>query len=219
MEDRLESISAALIKGQAPQVAELIKTCLGDGLEPTTILGQGLIGGMSVIGRRFKADEIFLPEVMIAARAMNAGLEVLDPVLSKTGAKPRGKIELGTVKGDLHDVGKNLVSIMFRGAGFQVIDLGIDVSIENFVQAVNEYQPDILGLSALLTMTLPMMEETLASVKKADLRDEVVIMVGGAPVTQLFADKIGAHGYAADAASAVEKAIELINSATIRGDL
>lgn len=211
MENKLESISAALIKGQAPQVADLIKTCLDDGLEPTTILGQGLISGMNVIARRFKTDEIFLPEVMIAARAMNAGLEILDPVLSITGAKPRGKIVLGTVKGDLHDVGKNLVSIMFRGAGFKVIDLGIDVPVENFIQAVNEHQPDILGLSALLTMTLPMMEETLASAKKAGLKDKVVIMVGGAPVTQSFADKIGAHGYAPDAASAVEKAIDLIH--------
>jgi len=210
MEQTVKEIAEALIKGQAPLVKELVETCLNNGVIPQEILSEGLIAGMSVIGRRFKADEIFLPEVMIAARAMNAGLEILDPVLSKTGAKPRGKIVLGTVKGDLHDVGKNLVSMIFRGAGFKVIDLGIDVPEGNFVDAVQENHPDILGLSALLTMTLPMMKTAIEAVDAAGLKDEVAIMVGGAPVTQGFADEIGAHGYAPDAATAVDRAIELM---------
>jgi 5-methyltetrahydrofolate--homocysteine methyltransferase len=147
---------------------------------------------------------------MIAARAMNGGLEILDPILSKSNIEPRGKIVLGTVQGDLHDVGKNLVSMMFRGAGFKVIDLGIDVSHEKFIKAVKENHPDILGLSALLTMTLPMMKTTIEAVDTCGLKDEVIIMVGGAPVTQGLADEIGAHGYASDAVTAVEKAIELM---------
>ena len=210
MVQKLKDIYEALIKGQAPLVKELVQTSLDNGLAPQEILSEGLIAGMNVIGKRFKKDEIFLPEVMIAARAMNAGLDILDPILSKSNIEPRGKIVLGTVRGDLHDVGKNLVSMMFRGAGFKVIDLGIDVPDENFVDAVQENHPDILALSALLTMTLPMMKTTIEAVEGAGLKDEVVIMVGGAPVTQKFADQIGAHGYAPDAATAVDKAFELM---------
>ncbi len=210
MEQRLKDISEALIKGQAPLVKELVQTCLSNGVAPQEILSEGLIAGMNVIGKRFKKDEIFLPEVMIAARAMHAGLDILDPILSKGNVQPRGIVVLGTVRGDLHDIGKNLVSIMFRGAGFKVIDLGIDVPDENFVKAVKENHPDILALSALLTMTLPMMKTTIEAVDAAGLKDEVAIMVGGAPVTQGFADQIGAQGYAPDAATAVDKAFELM---------
>ena len=210
MEQKSKDISEALIRGQAPLVKELVQACVENGLAPQDILNKGLIAGMNVIGQRFKKDEIFLPEVMIAARAMHAGLDILDPILSKGNIQPRGKIVLGTVRGDLHDIGKNLVSMMFRGAGFKVIDLGIDVPDENFVNAVKENQPDILGLSALLTMTLPMMKTTIETVEDAGLKDEVAIMVGGAPVTQGFADQIGAHGYAPDAATAVDKALELM---------
>jgi 5-methyltetrahydrofolate--homocysteine methyltransferase len=210
MEPKLKDISEALIKGKKPLVKELVQTCLSNGVPPQEILNKGLIAGMNVIGKRFKKDVIFLPEVMIAARAMNGGLEILDPILSKSNIEPRGKIVLGTVQGDLHDVGKNLVSMMFRGAGFKVIDLGIDVSHEKFIKAVKENHPDILGLSALLTMTLPMMKTTIEAVDTCGLKDEVIIMVGGAPVTQGLADEIGAHGYASDAVTAVEKAIELM---------
>ncbi len=210
MDQKLKDISEALIKGQAPLVKELVNDCVAHGLDTEVILNEGLIAGMNVIGKRFKKDEIFLPEVMIAARAMHAGLDILDPILSKGNVQPRGVIVLGTVRGDLHDIGKNLVSIMFRGAGFKVIDLGIDVPDEDFVKAVKENHPDILALSALLTMTLPMMKTTIEAVEGAGLKDEVVIMVGGAPVTQKFADQIGAHGYAPDAATAVDKAFELM---------
>ncbi len=210
MEQKLKDISEALIKGQAPLVKELVQTCLSNGVAPQEILSEGLIAGMNVIGKRFKKDEIFLPEVMIAARAMHAGLDILDPILSKGNVQPRGIVVLGTVRGDLHDIGKNLVSIMFRGAGFKVIDLGIDVPDESFVKAVKENHPDILALSALLTMTLPMMKTTIESVEAAGLKDKVAIMVGGAPVTQGFADQIGANGYAPDAATAVDKAFELM---------
>ncbi len=212
MEQKLKDIFEALIKGQAPLVKELVQTCLSNGVAPQEILSEGLIAGMNVIGKRFKKDEIFLPEVMIAARAMHAGLDILDPILSKGNVQPRGIVVLGTVRGDLHDIGKNLVSIMFRGAGFKVIDLGIDVPDENFVKAVKENHPDILALSALLTMTLPMMKTTIEAVDAAGLKDEVAIMVGGAPVTQGFADQIGANGYAPDAATAVDKAFELMSA-------
>ena len=210
MDQKLKDMSEGLIKGQAPLVKELVQICLSNGVAPQEILSEGLIAGMNVIGKRFKKDEIFLPEVMIAARAMHAGLDILDPILSKGNVQPRGIVVLGTVRGDLHDIGKNLVSIMFRGAGFKVIDLGIDVPDENFVKAVKENHPDILALSALLTMTLPMMKTTIEVVEAAGLQDKVAIMVGGAPVTQGFADQIGAHAYAPDAATALDKAFELM---------
>jgi 5-methyltetrahydrofolate--homocysteine methyltransferase len=167
---------------------------------------------MEVVGRKFKNDEMYMPEVMIAARAMNAGLELLDPILGQSDAAFRGEIILGTVRGDLHDVGKNMVSMMFRGAGFRVEDLGIDVAEERFVRAVQDRNPDILGLSALLSTTVPALKSTVDAFEEADLRESVIIMVGGAPVTQALADEIGADGYAADAASAVDKALELMAS-------
>jgi len=212
MEQMLRGIKEALIKGDVVRIRELIQSCLHQGVNPQLVLEQGLIGGMDVIGERFKKDEIYLPEVMIAARAMNAGLEVLEPILSRGEVEFKGKIVLGTVRGDLHDVGKNLVSMIFRGAGFRVVDLGIDVSEERFVHTVEENRADILGLSALLTMTLPTMKTTIDTIEEAGLRQKVIIMVGGAPVTQRFADEIGANGYAPDAVTAVERARELMST-------
>lgn len=212
MEEVLQKFSEALIKGNESLVRVITQSCLDHGMKPKLILEKGLIAGMEIIGERFKKDEIFLPEVMIAARAMNAGLSILDPILSRNEVELKGKIVLGTVRGDLHDVGKNLVSMMFRGAGFKVIDLGIDVPEEGFLKAIEKHHPDILGLSALLTMTLPMMKNTIEVIKQANLRKDVIIMVGGAPVTQRFAQEIEADGYAPDAASAVDKSKELMKA-------
>jgi 5-methyltetrahydrofolate--homocysteine methyltransferase len=214
MEQIFGEIAEALIKGNAPLVEELVKSCLDQGAPPELILEHGLIAGMNVIGVRFKNDEVYMPEVMIAARAMNAGLNILDPVLGQSDVTYRGKVVLGTVQGDLHDVGKNLVSTMFRGGGFEVIDLGVDVAEENFVQAVREHRPDVLCLSALLTMTLPAIGSTISAVEAAGLRPDLVIMVGGAPVTPDFASRVGADGYAPDAAAAVEEAAALLRNKT-----
>jgi 5-methyltetrahydrofolate--homocysteine methyltransferase len=210
LEETLSAIAEGVIAGKAPLVKDLVQSCLDGGIDPGVVLQRGLVAGMEVVGRRFKADEMYMPEVMIAARAMNAGLAVLDPVLGESNVALRGKIVVGTVRGDLHDVGKNMVSMMFRGSGFQVEDLGIDVAEDRFTKAVKEQKPDILGLSALLSTTVPALKSTIDAIEEAGLRDKVVIMVGGAPVTQSFADEIGADGYAPDAASAVERALELM---------
>lgn len=210
MEEVIQKLSEALVNGDRVLVAELTRSCLEKGMPPELILDQGLIAAMNLIAERFKKDEIFLPEVMIAARAMQAALDILEPLLSSSENRSKGKIVLGTVRGDLHDIGKNIVSIMFRGAGFKVIDLGIDVSEERFAESVKEYHPDILGLSALLTMTLPMMKRTIEFIQQEGLRKNLIIMVGGAPVTERFAGEIGADGYAPNAASAVDKAKELL---------
>jgi 5-methyltetrahydrofolate--homocysteine methyltransferase len=208
----LGRIAEALVKGDQTLVREEVARCLEDGIDPQLILQKGLIAGMDIVGDRFKRDEIFMPELMIAGRAMNAGLDLLDPVLSKGGVERAGKLLLGTVRSDLHDVGKNIVSMMFRGAGFEVIDLGIDVPEERFVQAIAEHAPDIVGLSALVSMTMPMMESTIKCIEESNLKDKVIIMVGGAPVTHQFADRIGADGYAEDAATAVDVAKALMSA-------
>jgi len=210
MERILEEIAEALIKGKAPLVKELAQSCLDQGMNPQRILKYGLISGMNVVGQRFKNDEIFLPEVMVAARAMNAALDVLDPVLGTSRADTRGTVMLGTVRDDLHDVGKKLLSIMFRGSGFEVIDLGINVPEHEFVEAIQTHRPDILGISALLTLTLPNVRSTIQAIEAAGIRDNVIIMVGGAPVTPSFAREVGADAYAPDAVTAVEAAIEFI---------
>ena len=171
---------------------------------------QGLIKGMNVVGIKFKNNEIFLPEVLLASQAMYGGLELLQPKLIKSGVKAVGKVIIGTAKGDLHDIGKNLVAMMLRGGGFEVIDLGIDVSPEKFLKASQEHQPDILGISALLTTTMIGMMDVITIFKKAGLRNKIKVMVGGAPVTQEFANEICADVYAPDAASAVDKARELL---------
>ncbi len=206
----LGEIRQALMKGRVETLKELVQSCLDGGVPPEEILDQGLLAAMAVVGDKFKNDEMFMPEVMIAARAMNGGLEVLDPILAATGCEPRGKVLLGTVRSDLHDVGKNMVSVMFRGAGYAVTDLGVDVAEERFVEAIREHHPDIVALSALLTLTLPNLRSTIQAIERAGLREQVVIMVGGAPVTESFAAEVGSDGWARDAASAVTRANELL---------
>ncbi len=204
-----QAIADALIKGQAPKVKELVQSAIAEGAAPSDILSKGLIAGMAVIGEKFKKNEVYVPEVLIAARAMHAGMDQIKPLLASTGVQPKGVFAIGTVKGDLHDIGKNLVMMMMEGAGYQIMDLGVDVSPEKFVKAIND-GAQIIGMSALLTTTMPSMRNTIEAVKAAGLRDKVKIMVGGAPLTQNYADEIGADGYSPDAASAVDTANQLI---------
>jgi 5-methyltetrahydrofolate--homocysteine methyltransferase len=196
-----ELISQALQKGKADEVKELVSRALEEGNDPKEVLEQGLITGMGIIGAKFKRNEVYIPEVLIAARAMHAGMSILEPLLIAAGVKMAGKLAIGTVKGDLHDIGKNLVGMMFKGAGFNVIDLGVDVSAEKFVAAADE-GADLIGLSALLTTTMTSMKGVIEALKEKGSTTRVII--GGAPVTKEYADEIEAHGYAADAASAVE---------------
>jgi 5-methyltetrahydrofolate--homocysteine methyltransferase len=205
----LQAIADALIKGQAPKVKENVLAAIKEGVSPAEILTKGLIAGMAVIGERFKKNEIYVPEVLIAARAMHAGMDELKPLLAKSGVEPKGVFAIGTVKGDLHDIGKNLVKMMVEGAGYKVIDLGVDVPAEKFVQAAKD-GAQIIAMSALLTTTMTAMKTTIDALKAAGVRDSIKTMVGGAPLTQSYADEIGADGYAPDAASAVDKANELI---------
>ncbi len=206
----LKLIAENLIDGRAPQVKELTQKAIDEGIEPKRILDEGLIAGMAVVGERFKRNEFYIPEVLIAARAMHAGLGILEPLLTKAGVKPVGRVAIGTVKGDLHDIGKNLVGMMFRGAGFKVEDLGIDVSPERFVEAAKG-GAQIVGMSALLTTTMVSMKAIIDALKAEGLKTKT--MIGGAPVTQSYADEIGANGYAPDASSAVDKAKELLGLA------
>jgi 5-methyltetrahydrofolate--homocysteine methyltransferase len=198
------------LEGNAPRVLELTKQGLEEGMGPDTILFDALIPALEEVGARFERGDYFVPEMLIAGRAMSGALDVLRPLLADTGAETVGTFVMGTVKGDVHDIGKNLVNIMLEGAGFQVIDLGVQVAPEKFVEAVKEHQPDILGMSAFLTTTMPMFKVNIHELTKAGLRDEVIIMVGGAPVTQEYSDVVGADGYAADASTAVRRAKELI---------
>jgi 5-methyltetrahydrofolate--homocysteine methyltransferase len=202
----LNNISEALQSGRAEKVRELVKQALNEDIIPKKILEEGLIHGMSIIGAKFKKNEVYVPEVLIAARAMHAGMDVLKPKLIESGVKNIGKVVMGTVKGDLHDIGKNLVEMMLEGAGFEVIDLGTDISTDKFVEAVKEHKPNIIGMSALLTTTMVNIPEVIKALETAGLRDKVKIMIGGAPVTQNYADQIGADGYSPDAASAVDEA-------------
>jgi len=206
----LKELSEALFRGDVLKVKEFTQIALREEVEPKEILEEGLIKGMAVVGEKFKNNEIFLPEVLLASQAMYGGLELLQPRLIKGGIKAVGKVVIGTAKGDLHDIGKNLVAMMLRGGGFEVIDLGIDVSPEKFLVATQEHKPDIVGISALLTTTMISMADVITALKRADLRGRVKVMIGGAPVTQEFSDEIGAEGYAPDAASAVDKARELL---------
>jgi len=205
----LKALSEAIIKGDQKTAVEMTRQALSEGVPPASILNEGLIAGMNVIGVRFKANQVYIPEVLISARAMKMAMEVLEPKLVEAGVKPLGKALVGTVQGDLHDIGKNLVAMMLKGAGFEVIDLGVDSSPEKFVAKAKESNPQIIGLSALLTTTMPAMEKTIRAIKDAGLTAKT--MIGGAPVTQAYADKIGADGYAPDAASAVDLAKSLLN--------
>ena len=204
MSDVLSQISSAIMEGKKDDIGQLTQQALDEGLNAKQILDDGLMKGMEVVGVRFKAGDMFVPEVMRCARTMLNAMEILDPLLAATGAKMFGKVLIGTVKGDLHDIGKNLVGMMCRGAGFQVKDIGINVEPETFVEAVKEFQPDIVGMSALLTTTMRAMGDTIKALEEAGVRDSVKIMVGGAPVTQSFAEKIGANGYAPNAAAAAD---------------
>ncbi len=203
-------IKEALKKGDRAGVTELVKKALDSGIEVRKIIDEALISGMEEIGKRFKKNEIFIPEVLISAKAMHSGMAVLEPHFSKCGIKPIGKVIIGTVKGDLHDIGKNIVSMMMKGVCFEVEDQGIDVSPAKFVEAVRKSGADILAMSSLLTTSMPSMKETIKALKDANLRDKIKIIVGGAPVTQSFADSIEADAFARDAASAVDKAKELL---------
>ena len=202
----LEKISEELQNGNFIDVPKLTREALVQGISPAVILSDALVAGMDVVGEKFRRDELFMPEVLIAAKAMQAAMAVLRPRLIETGVETAGTIVIGTVQGDLHDIGKNLVGMFFEGAGYQVIDLGVDVAPGRFVEAVRTHKPNIVGLSALLTTTMSRMREVIESLVEAGLRGSVKVMVGGAPVTEKFARDIGADGYSPDAASAVEKA-------------
>jgi len=204
----LKALSQAIINGEKDKALEITSSALAEGLSPESILNDGLIAGMNIIGERFKNNEVYIPEVLIAALAMKTAMEVLEPKLVEAGVEPIGKAAVGTVQGDLHDIGKNLVVMMLKGAGFEVIDLGVNVSAQAFVEKAKETNAKIIGMSALLTTTMPSMEKTVKAVRQAGLA--VKTMIGGAPVTQAYADKIGADGYAPDAASAVDLAKALI---------
>ena len=209
-DDSLKNIQETLAKGDRNGVTKLIREALDKGLSVKTILEEGLIAGMNAIGEKFKANEIFIPEVLIAAKAMHAGIAILEPHFTACGIKPAGKVVIGTVKGDLHDIGKNIVSMMLKGARFEVIDLGIDVPPGKFLEIVQTGSPDIIAMSSLLTTSMGAMKDTIKILKESGLRDKVKIIVGGAPVTQSYADSIGADSYAKDAATAVDKTRELL---------
>ena len=204
----LNAIAEKLIAGKADDVKALVQAAIDENAAPKDILEQGLIAGMNEVGRRFKANEFYVPEVLIAARAMHYGMEILEPKLEEAGVQKLAKAAIGTVKGDLHDIGKNLVAMMLRGAGFEVIDLGVDVTPEKFVEAAKD-GTQVMCLSALLTTTMPQMPKVIEALKEAGCTD-VKVIIGGAPVTQKYADEIGADGYAADAASAVDVSKELL---------
>jgi len=206
----LQAIADALIKGDRNTVVDLTQKALDEGVSPADVLQKGLIAGMNVVGERFKKNEVYVPEVLIAARAMHGGLGVLEPHLKAGGVEPVGTVVLGTVKGDLHDIGKNLVGMMLQGGGLKVVDVGTDTAPEKFVEAAKEASAHIIAMSALLTTTMPQMSEVVKAVKDSGLN--VKTMIGGAPVTQTYAEEIGADGYAPDAASAVDKALELIQA-------
>jgi len=206
----LKEIAENLIQGKAPQVKELVQKAVDEGQDVGKILNEGLLAGMSVVGDKFKKNEFYVPEVLIAARAMKQGMEILRPLLAEKNIKGVGTVVLGTVRGDLHDIGKNLVGMMLEGAGFEVVDLGVDVPAEKFIQTAKEKNANVIGLSALLTTTMPAMKEVIEALNGSELKGKIKVMIGGAPVTQSYADEIGADGYAPDAASAVDKAKELL---------
>ncbi|MBN2001997.1 MAG: corrinoid protein [Anaerolineae bacterium] len=213
MENILDAIHGAVLEGDMSLAQEKVQEALDAGVAPADILQQGMVAAMAEVGKLFEEGEYFVPELLIAARAMKAGLTLLKPHLVKANVQPLGKVAAGTVKGDLHDIGKNLVCMMLEGAGFEIVDLGVDVPAERFVAAVAEQKVDILAMSALLTTTMPNMKANIEALQQAGLRDKVKIMVGGAPVTEAYAASIGADGYAIDASRAVAKARELMGVA------
>jgi 5-methyltetrahydrofolate--homocysteine methyltransferase len=206
----LKALAQAVTKGDQNGAVEMTKAAIAEGTPVKSVLDEGLIGGMDIIAALWKKNEVYIPEVLIAARAMKSAMEILEPELTKAGIEPAGKYMIGTVQGDLHDIGKNLVAMMLKGAGFEVTDIGIDVPAEKFVERAKSSGAQVIGMSALLTTTMPAMEKILKAMKEAGITAK--IMVGGAPMTQGYADKIGADGYAADAATAVDVAKRLIGA-------
>ncbi len=213
MSTTFEELSTAVLEGDIDKAPGLVEKALDEGLSPKEILDNGLVLGMSEVGVRFKRGDMYVPEVLMSADAMHAGLDILRPHLTATGATLVGKIVLGTVKGDLHDIGKNLVGMMCEGSGFEVINLGFNVEPEQFVQAIKEHQPNIVGMSALLTTTMRAMGHTIRAIEEAGLRDQVKIMVGGAPVDAEFAERIGADGYGSNAPAAADLANQFVGAA------
>ncbi len=207
----LEEVADEVQKGNSASVEELTKKALSQDISAEEILNNGLVGGMNIVSEKFKNNEIFIPEVLISAKSMNSGLEIIKPILAEEKVKTRGKVVIGTVKGDLHDIGKNIVAMLLQGAGFDVVDLGADVSKEKFLEFVKNERADILGMSALLTTTMIYMKETIETLKNAGLRENVKVIIGGAPVTESYAAQIDADGYAPDAASAVDLSKKLLD--------
>jgi 5-methyltetrahydrofolate--homocysteine methyltransferase len=207
----LQGLYDKTLVGNKPAVLELTRTGLENGMAPETMLFDALIPSLEEVGARFERGDFFVPEMLIAGKAMSGALEILRPLLAETGAETVGTFLMGTVKGDVHDIGKNLVNIMLEGAGFHVIDLGVQVAPEKFIEAIQQHKPDIVGFSAFLTTTMPMFKANINALQKAGLRDQVIVMVGGAPVTQEYADAVGADGYAPDASATVKRAKELMN--------
>lgn len=210
MEDKLFDLQDAIINGSKPQAVTLTKELLAEKVNPQEILNEGLIAGMSEVGDRFKCGDYFVPEMLIAARAMQSAMDLLRPVLVETGVEPIGTIVLGTVRGDLHDIGKNLTGMLLEGAGFRVVDVGVDASAEKFVNAVKENNAQLVGMSALLTTTMTYTREVIKALEAADLRKKVKVIVGGAPITEDWATQIGADGFAVDAATGADRCKELL---------
>ncbi len=208
----IQEISDFLQKGRAKNVKKLVQQALDESEDPAVILNEGLLDGMMVIGEKFKNNEVFVPEVLVAARALNAGLAILEPVLVEAGNEPVGKVVIGTVKGDLHDIGKNLVAMMLKGVGFEVTDMGVDVAPESFVEQAEAVGADVIVMSALLTTTMPNMEEVVRLLQEKGIRDRYIVMVGGAPVNEKFAEKIGADYYTPDAATCAEVAKQAVEA-------
>jgi 5-methyltetrahydrofolate--homocysteine methyltransferase len=206
-----EEIAEEVVKGQADKVKDLVQKALSDKISAEDLLNNGLVGGMNVVSEKFKNNEFFIPEVLVSARAMNSGLTLLKPLLAESNVKAKGTVVIGTVKGDLHDIGKNIVGMMLQGAGFEIVDLGADASKEKFIEHAQQQEVNVVGMSALLTTTMIYMKEIMQALKDAGLRDKVKVIIGGAPVTQAYADQIEADGYAPDAASAVDLTKKLLN--------
>jgi len=207
-----DALKEAIIVGDEKEVEAQVNQALGEGVDAKEIMTNGLIGGMEVVGKRFKAGEMFLPEVLLSAEVMHKGLDIVNPLLAKAGHKGIGTVVMGTVEGDIHDIGKKIVSLLLEGTGFEVIDLGVDVKADTFQQAVEQHKPNVLGMSALLTTTMVNMGKTIDLLKETKLRDKVKVIIGGAPVTEQFAKSIGADGYALEAGSAVELVKKLVES-------
>lgn len=210
-DELLELMGEDLYDGYTDEIVEEVEEALSRGMSPYGVLTQGLVAGMDVVGQDFRDGILFVPEVLMAAKAMKAGMEILRPLLAETDAPKMGMLVIGTVKGDIHDIGKNLVAMMMEGAGFDVVNVGINNSVEDYLAAIEEYQPDILGMSALLTTTMPYMRVVIETLQEKGIRDDLIVLVGGAPLNEAFADDVGADAYCRDAAVAVETAKQFMN--------